>query len=102
MTQPQTQQQNISSEVLNATYQQAVDVYQQLLLSLALTAFTDLVMYQPCERKYLIGLASTLHALEQYRYALVFYGYASLLDARDAGVTVTFRIAQCYPGNRAN
>lgn len=51
-------------------------------------------MYQPCERKYLIGLASTLHALEQYRYALVFYGYASLLDARDAGVT--FRIAQCY------
>lgn len=98
LTQPQTQQQtqqNISSEVLNATYQQAVDAYQQLLLSPALTAFTYLVMYQPCERKYLIGLASTLHALEQYRYALVFYGYASLLDARDAGVT--FRIAQCYP-----
>lgn len=97
LTQPQTQQQtqqNISSEVLNETYQQAVDAYQQLLLSPALTAFTYLVMYQPCERKYLIGLASTLHALEQYRYALVFYGYASLLDARDAGVT--FRIAQCY------
>lgn len=95
LTQPQTQpQQNISSEILNATYQQAVDAYQQLQLSPALTAFTCLVMYQPCERKYLIGLASTLHALEQYRYALVFYGYASLLDARDAGVT--FRIAQCY------
>lgn len=97
LIQPQTQQQtkqNISSEILNATYQQAVDAYQQLLLSPALIAFTYLVMYQPCERKYLIGLASTLHALEQYRYALVFYGYASLLDARDAGVT--FRIAQCY------
>lgn len=97
LTQPQTEQQkqpDISNEILNATYQQAVDAYQELQLSPALTAFTYLVMYQPCERKYLIGLASTLHALEQYRYALVFYGYASLLDARDAGVT--FRIAQCY------
>ncbi|HGJ5884598.1 hypothetical protein [Arsenophonus sp.] len=67
MTQPQTQQQtqqNISSEILNATYQQAVDAYQQLLLSPALTAFTYLVMYQPCERKYLIGLASILVVIE--------------------------------------
>ncbi|MFS1562406.1 MAG: hypothetical protein ACL7AX_01095 [Candidatus Arsenophonus phytopathogenicus] len=98
LTQPQTKQ-NISSEILNATYQQAVDAYQQLLLSPALTAFTYLVV--PALRtkiSYRLGL--TLHALEQYRYALVFYGYASLLDARDAGVT--FRIAQCYLGIEAN
>ena len=95
-TQPQmlAQQQNISTEILNATYHQALDAYQQQQMSSALTAFTYLVMYQPYEFDYLFGLASTLHALEQYQHALVFYGYANLLDARDAGVT--FRIAQCY------
>ena len=51
-------------------------------------------MNDPWRREYLFGLASTLHALGQFEDALIFYGYATLMDACDAGVT--FRIGQCY------
>ena len=85
---------NIDEEALLHIYQDALEKYQNGDMADAMTHFTYLVMNNPWNREYIFGLASTLHALEQIENALVFYGYASLMDACDAGVT--FRIGQCY------
>ncbi|NOH71595.1 type III secretion protein [Vibrio pectenicida] len=85
---------NVDDQTLANTYKNAVEEYQNEHMSVALTHFTYLVMNNPWRREYLFGLASTLHALEQFENALIFYGYATLMNACDAGVT--FRIGQCY------
>ena len=85
---------NVDDQTLANTYKNAVEEYQNEHMSVALTHFTYLVMNNPWRREYLFGLASTLHALEQFENALIFYGYATLMNACDAGAT--FRIGQCY------
>lgn len=85
---------NIDEEALVHIYQDALEKYQNGDMADAMVHFTYLVMNNPWHREYIFGLASALHALEQFENALIFYGYASLMDACDAGVT--FRIGQCY------
>ncbi len=85
---------NIDEGTLVHTYQGALEEYHSGNMAEAMTHFTYLVMNDPWRREYLFGLASTLHALGQFEDALIFYGYATLMDACDAGVT--FRIGQCY------
>ncbi|MCG7490144.1 type III secretion protein [Vibrio sp. Of14-4] len=85
---------NIDEEALVNIYKDALDKYYSGNMAEAITHFTYLVMNNPWRREYIFGLASTLHALEQFENALIFYGYATLMDACDAGVT--FRIGQCY------
>ncbi|MCL1123229.1 CesD/SycD/LcrH family type III secretion system chaperone [Shewanella surugensis] len=79
---------------LDQAYSEALSYYQQQDMNAALVAFTYLIMNNPWRRHYIVGFASSLHALEQYENALTFYGYAALMDACDAGIT--FRIAQCF------
>ncbi|MCL9780668.1 type III secretion protein [Vibrio sp. S4M6] len=84
----------MSSFELDDTYRQALIYYQNHDMPEALSHFTYLVMHDPWQFEFMFGLASTLHALNQFESALVFYGYATLMNACDAGVT--FRIGQCY------
>ena len=85
---------NVSESELNNLYVDAVAYYAAEEMDEALTQFTYLVMNNPWNRLYLVGLASCLHAEKQYQNAMVFYGYAAMMDARDAAVT--FRIGQCF------
>ncbi len=84
----------VKQSELEQAYQSALERYQEQDMSGALTHFTYLVMNNPWRREYMFGMASTLHALDQFEHALTFYGYATLMNACDAGVT--FRIGQCY------
>lgn len=92
--QPLAEHNDITDVELNNAYQDALKYYQQQDMPAALGAFTYLVMNNSWRREYIFGLASCLHALDQYENALSFYGYTAIMDACDAGVT--FRIAQCY------
>lgn len=84
----------VEESALDQAYQSALERYQEEDMPGALTHFTYLVMNNPWRREYMFGMASTLHALDQFEHALIFYGYSTLMNACDAGVT--FRIGQCY------
>ena len=66
---------NVSESELNNLYVEAVAYYAAEEMDEALTQFTYLVMNNPWNRLYLVGLASCLHAEKQYQNAMVFYGY---------------------------
>lgn len=85
--------QGLSSQDLEAVYDSGLIKYQAGSPEQAIVDFTYLVMHQPWDRRFHMALASTFQWLGEYQHALIFYGYALVMDACDPGAT--FRIGQC-------
>jgi type III secretion system low calcium response chaperone LcrH/SycD len=83
----------LTSDDLERVYGRGWEKYQAGLPEQAIVEFTYLVMHQPWDRRFQLGLGSCLHWLGEFQHALTFYGYALVMDACDPGASL--RIAQC-------
>lgn len=88
------EQVGLTSQDLELIYQSGTSKYQMGLPAEAIVDFTYLVMHQPWDRRFHLGLGSCLHWLGEYQHALTFYGYALVMDA--CSPEASFRIAQCF------
>ena len=88
------EQAGLTSQDLELIYLSGTSKYQAGVPAEAIVDFTYLVMHEPGDRRFHLGLGACLHRLGEYQHALTFYGYALVMDA--CSPDASFRIAQCF------
>lgn len=70
----------VSSSYLEGIYSQAYRLYNTGKYTEAIHLFRILIMFNPMEPKYMLGLAACFHMLKDYTTAIENYTIASVLD----------------------
>lgn len=70
----------ISNQLLEGIYAQAYRLYNTGKYSEAIHLFRMLILFQPTEAKYVLGLAACFHMLKEYMNAVQTYTMCSVID----------------------
>ncbi len=81
-------------KIVEATYMQAVHLYNTAQYIESAKAFHALVLLHPAEVKFYIGLAASYHMVEEYDGALTIYGYIGVLDPESP--VPHYHASDCY------
>jgi type III secretion system low calcium response chaperone LcrH/SycD len=84
----------ISNEKIEALYSQAYILYNTGKFRDAIGLFRILIMLDPSEARYLIGLAASYHLLKEYRNAIKTYTICLALDPNNP--IPFFHLSDCY------
>lgn len=74
---------NLSDEVMEGIYSHAYNMYNRGMYSEASHIFRLLIMLDPVEAKYLMGLGASLHMLKEYKDAAAMYLLCSAYDSEN-------------------
>jgi len=83
----------LGEEQIDTIYANGYQAYRDGRWQQAFEHFATLVLIAPAERLHHQALASVLQQMEQYREALLFWMYASSLEAGDP--VAVFRMGEC-------
>ncbi len=86
----------ITPVMLESLYRKGYEAYQSRDYDTAFEVFAGALLMQPLERRFHVGLGSTLLQTGLCREALPFFLYASTLQSDDPGAV--FRIGECLLG----
>lgn len=71
----------VSNEQINGFYSQAYRLYNAGQYQNAIILFRTLLMLDPSDGKFYLGLAACLHMMKEYKSALEVYTLAALMDS---------------------
>lgn len=84
----------ITEEELEALYAKGYQEYVSKQFDKAFSSFSYLAYLKANEKRYLVALAATLHAMKKYEEAIKYYATAQHYDIDDP--TITFHIVECF------
>lgn len=89
---------NFSDQQIEGIYAQAYNFYQTGRYNDALQIFRLLVVLNPGEMKYALGIAASLHMMKEYQEAVEAYTLCSVLDPLNP--VPHYHMSDCFVGMR--
>lgn len=84
----------MSNEMVEGLYGQAYRLYNTGKYQDAMQMFRLLVMINPSDPRYTLGLAASMHLLKEFKSAIELYTVCSILDAESP--IPLYHISDCY------